>query len=209
MTYSRRYRRSHRGERKERVLHTRVPEVLETELKRLSEALRLPVSNIVRAAIEDVLEAAHAVTRTAEDEAQDIADRFAVLRQRAERYGRGNRGSRYDRDEPDEDYDPDEPGAPGGPEGPNRHDARYEDDKRAPRESYSESESDDRPDRRQIERALRGVIGFQKITLARDTECGLCGREMGAGEAALLAVRDRKGRRLILGAECLPAPEQK
>ena len=34
--------------KKERVLHTRIPAVLETELKRLAGSLRVPVSNLVR-----------------------------------------------------------------------------------------------------------------------------------------------------------------
>jgi hypothetical protein len=67
------------------VLHTRVPETLEIELKRLSETLRVPVSNIVRVAIEDVLEAAQTLGEAASDEAGDIADRLARLRQRTER----------------------------------------------------------------------------------------------------------------------------
>jgi hypothetical protein len=45
-------------EKKERVLHTRVPVVLERELKRFAENLRIPVSNLVRAILEDAMEAA-------------------------------------------------------------------------------------------------------------------------------------------------------
>jgi len=41
--------------KKERVLHTRVPAVLERELKRLAESLRVPVSNLVRAVLEDAV----------------------------------------------------------------------------------------------------------------------------------------------------------
>jgi hypothetical protein len=37
-----------REARKERVLHTRVPAVLERELKRFADNLRIPVSNLVR-----------------------------------------------------------------------------------------------------------------------------------------------------------------
>ena len=43
--------------KKERVLHTRVPAVLEEELKRLATALRMPVSNLVRAVLEDAVDA--------------------------------------------------------------------------------------------------------------------------------------------------------
>ena len=44
--------------KKERVLHTRVPAVLERELKRLAESLRVPVSNLVRAVLEDAVNVA-------------------------------------------------------------------------------------------------------------------------------------------------------
>ena len=46
------------GARKERVLHTRVPEVLERELKRFADNLRVPVSNLVRTILEDAVNAA-------------------------------------------------------------------------------------------------------------------------------------------------------
>ena len=42
--------------KKERVLHTRVPAVLEQELKRVANAWRVPVSNVVRALLEDALD---------------------------------------------------------------------------------------------------------------------------------------------------------
>jgi hypothetical protein len=66
-------------ERKERVLHTRVPEILEKELKRLSETMRLPVSNIVRAVLEDALEAAEHAGRTVQEEAWNVAERISWL----------------------------------------------------------------------------------------------------------------------------------
>jgi hypothetical protein len=44
--------------KKERVLHTRVPAVLEHELKRFADNLRIPVSNLVRAILEDALNVA-------------------------------------------------------------------------------------------------------------------------------------------------------
>jgi hypothetical protein len=43
------------GRKKERVLHTRVPAVLERELKRFADDLRIPVSNLVRTILEDAL----------------------------------------------------------------------------------------------------------------------------------------------------------
>ena len=44
--------------RKERVIHTRVPALLEEELKRFAEDLRVPVSNLIRTILEDALAAA-------------------------------------------------------------------------------------------------------------------------------------------------------
>lgn len=68
--------------RKERVLHTRVPEVLEVELKRTAQALRVPVSNLVRTILEDAVSAAQAVGRAAEDELRGAADRLGHERDR-------------------------------------------------------------------------------------------------------------------------------
>jgi hypothetical protein len=41
--------------KKERVIHTRVPAVLEAELKRFADNLRVPVSNLVRTILEDAV----------------------------------------------------------------------------------------------------------------------------------------------------------
>ncbi|MBX3193296.1 MAG: hypothetical protein KF819_40310 [Labilithrix sp.] len=63
-------------EKKERVLHTRVPAILERELKRLSENLRVPVSNLVRAILEDAVEAADAATETVEQRLRRAAGKL-------------------------------------------------------------------------------------------------------------------------------------
>lgn len=70
------------SEKKERVLHTRVPAVLEQELKRLAATLRVPVSNVVRTILEDALLTVESVGRRAEDELHSATERLA--RQRAE-----------------------------------------------------------------------------------------------------------------------------
>ncbi|MDQ3036911.1 MAG: hypothetical protein M3Y87_31245 [Myxococcota bacterium] len=66
--------------KKERVLHTRVPAVLESELKRLATNLRMPVSNLVRAILEDALDAVDAVGQRAEGELHGIAERLRTQR---------------------------------------------------------------------------------------------------------------------------------
>ncbi|MEM9189905.1 MAG: hypothetical protein AAGF12_12055 [Myxococcota bacterium] len=72
-------------ERKERVLHTRVPAVLEQELKRLAKSLRVPVSNVVRTILEDAVDTVDLVGRRAEDEIRDAAQRMARERARVRR----------------------------------------------------------------------------------------------------------------------------
>lgn len=69
--------------RKEKVLHTRVPVVLEEELKRLANALRVPVSNVVRTILEDAVQTVDAVQGRAEDELRDVADRLHARRSRS------------------------------------------------------------------------------------------------------------------------------
>lgn len=51
------------GERKEKVIHTRIPAALEEQIKRLAEGLRVPVSNLVRNMLEDAID----VTRRVRD----------------------------------------------------------------------------------------------------------------------------------------------
>jgi hypothetical protein len=71
--------------RKEKVLHTRVPAVLEQELKRLAKSLRVPVSNVVRAILEDAVDTMDVVGRRAESELRDVADRLSRERVRVRR----------------------------------------------------------------------------------------------------------------------------
>jgi hypothetical protein len=67
--------------KKERVLHTRVPAVLEEELKRLATALRMPVSNLVRAVLEDAVDAVEVVGERAEGELKGIVSRIHEKRE--------------------------------------------------------------------------------------------------------------------------------
>lgn len=74
--------KARRSAPKERVLHTRVPAVLERELKRLAHNLRVPVSNVVRAILEDAIDAVDTVGERAEGGLVGFAER--VQRQRDE-----------------------------------------------------------------------------------------------------------------------------
>jgi uncharacterized coiled-coil protein SlyX len=67
--------------RKERVLHTRVPAVLERELKRLADATRMPVSNLVRAILEDALSVAERAGGRVEEQLRHVAERMSKERE--------------------------------------------------------------------------------------------------------------------------------
>ncbi len=68
--------------KKERVLHTRVPAVLERELKRFAESLRVPVSNLVRTILEDALSVADAATENVEERLKKAAHQLEVEREK-------------------------------------------------------------------------------------------------------------------------------
>ncbi len=72
-------KKSRQDARKERVLHTRVPAVLEQELKRVANAWRVPVSNVVRALLEDALDTLEHLSRARGD-----ADEATVAPESAE-----------------------------------------------------------------------------------------------------------------------------
>ena len=70
------------SKKKERVLHTRVPAVLERELKRFAENLRVPVSNLVRTILEDALSVADAATENVEERLKKAAHQLEQERER-------------------------------------------------------------------------------------------------------------------------------
>jgi hypothetical protein len=68
--------------KKERVLHTRVPAVLERELKRFADNLRIPVSNLVRTILEDAVSVADAATENVEERLKKAALHLEKERER-------------------------------------------------------------------------------------------------------------------------------
>lgn len=71
-----------RADRKERVLHTRVPAVLEAELKRFAQSLRIPVSNLVRTILEDAMELADSASENVESRLKQAANHLEHERER-------------------------------------------------------------------------------------------------------------------------------
>ena len=74
-----------RDDKKERVLHTRVPAVLEAELKRFAQNLKVPVSNLVRTILEDALEVADAAGDRVEERLRKAATQLQSERERLRR----------------------------------------------------------------------------------------------------------------------------
>jgi hypothetical protein len=72
--------------RKERVLHTRVPAVLERELKRFADNLRIPVSNLVRTILEDALLVADAATGNVEERLRRAAQHLEKEREKIRKH---------------------------------------------------------------------------------------------------------------------------
>jgi len=70
------------ADKKERVLHTRVPAVLERELKRFAENLRMPVSNLVRTILEDAIQVADAAGENVESRLKHVAEHLEHERAR-------------------------------------------------------------------------------------------------------------------------------
>ena len=68
--------------RKERVLHTRVPAVLERELKRFADNLRIPVSNLVRTILEDAVSVADRAGDRVEERLRTAAEHLGHERER-------------------------------------------------------------------------------------------------------------------------------
>lgn len=68
--------------KKERVLHTRIPAVLEQELKRFADNLRIPVSNLVRTILEDAVSVADAAGSNVEAGLKSAAAQLQAERER-------------------------------------------------------------------------------------------------------------------------------
>jgi hypothetical protein len=169
------HERHSRREIKERVLHTRVPEGLEIQLKRVADSLRVPVSNLVRAVLENALEAAEVAARTTSNGNNELAERLAWMR----------RLRSYEEDG-DTEVGSDIESVSSGSDDGHRASRRHE------RKSALR------------DKMMRSVIGFQPLTLAKATRCAFCHREIAPEQPAYVTVRDRRGPRVIIGAECLP-----
>jgi len=93
-----RQRQRHERRRKQRILHTRISEGLEEDLRRAAEELRVPVSNLVRNVLEEAVSVVEAVgddfgelIDDVVESAEEVAGRFKERHVRR----RGSRGRRW------------------------------------------------------------------------------------------------------------------
>jgi hypothetical protein len=161
--------------KKERVLHTRVPAVLEEELKRLATNLRMPVSNVVRAILEDAIEAVEVVGERAEGTLEGIVDRISAQRQSLKSAVRGDK-------------------------------APVAKAEAAPAKPAEPATVCPDPDGDLAKVSLDGVIGFQRLALATEATCTVCGKKLPRGSEACRGVREESGPRVLLGPRCTLVP---
>lgn len=170
--------RSEGSSKKERVLHTRVPAVLEEELKRLATSLKMPVSNLVRAVLEDAVDAVDFATERAEGELKGIASRIHAQReslrsavQTGSATASAAEASLREKESAAMASSPSEVACPASS-----------------------------PD-------LEGVLGVQRLTLISESKCSVCGRVLARGSEACRGVRDDAGPKVLLGGRCSLLPE--
>jgi hypothetical protein len=94
-------RRERHRRRKERILHTRISDELEDDLRRAAEELRVPVSNLVRNLLEEAVSVVEAVSDEVGDwidevvgSAEEVADRVQSRRDRGAQDGQQGRSGR-------------------------------------------------------------------------------------------------------------------
>src|SRR5689334_16616190 len=68
---------------KEKVLHTRVPEALENQIKALADALRVPVSSLVRNILEDSVSVIDSATNGIDETLKNVSKNVRSLSERA------------------------------------------------------------------------------------------------------------------------------
>ena len=164
--------------RKEKVLHTRIPASLEEEIKRLADALAIPVSNLVRNILQDtvgmvgtVADHVEGVVTGLRDDARNlsshvVADRDNLRRKWADYQVRQTRAQTEAAPEPSGEAA--HPAAPATPP------------------------------------ALDGIFGWQPLKLNIETTCALCAGELSRGAEAFVGLGDDPRKRVFICPGCLP-----
>ncbi|MBZ0253655.1 MAG: BrnA antitoxin family protein, partial [Candidatus Methylomirabilis sp.] len=170
-------------ERKDKILHARIPEKLEAQLKQEARKMRIPVSNLVRNILEDTF---HFVDDIVADsfEIVDTVRRDAIhIAQTAARTYGSLSPKRQERPGEAEEAAPEEP------------ESGLETPAAAP-EGAEEAEAAADP--------FADIYGWQELRLSRDTECAACGGALQKGATAFLGQsEDPRAPRRWLCAPCM------
>jgi hypothetical protein len=86
-----RQRRYHPGERKERILHTRISDQLARDIRQMAEDLRVPVSNLVRNVLEETFSVVERVTDDMGPLLEDVIEQAERASDRIHQYQRRRR----------------------------------------------------------------------------------------------------------------------
>jgi len=173
--------------RKERVLHTRIPATLEDEIKRLADALAIPVSNLVRNILQDtvgmvgtVADHVGGLATGLRDDAKTLSSHGLQDRDRLRRKWAAYQ-ARQERQEP-------KAASPA---------------EAAPDAAAEQVEASAGPPAAPPP-SLDGIFGWQPLTLNIETTCALCARELSRGAEAYLGLGDDPRRRIFICPACLP-----
>lgn len=171
-------------ERKDKILHARIPEKLEAQLKQEARKMRIPVSNLVRNILEDTF---HFVDDIVADSFEIVdtvrRDAIHIAQTAARTYG---------------SLSPKRQERPGESEAP-------------PGEPESEVETPaDAPEGAETEEAeaagdpFADVLGWQELRLGRAAACAACGAALQKGATAFLGQsEDPRAPRRWLCAPCM------
>ena len=171
-----------RGRRKERVLHTRISEELHGAIRRAADDLRVPVSNLVRNALEDVFRAVDDVSETVSDFVGDVVSEVEDIRSRIREERAGRR-----------------------PKGEEAAEHAAEEAAWASRHDPIGHEAGERRTARGDRPAFEDVAGWQPLVLNRSQICGDCATDLAANADAYLGVSSTGRPPVFLCKDCLDA----
>jgi hypothetical protein len=204
-----RHRRRHRhGERKERVLHTRVSEQLSQDIRQLAEDLRVPASNLVRNVLEEVFTVVENVSDDVGDLFEDLVVEAEGARDRLRASGRtGRRRSARRRSRRSSDGDverelardersewgggfrgtEDERASDAARSGePAAHEPAAADARQEGADCAAEASEPTRTP--PFENPFPEVLGWQPLVLNHDVACGQCGVQLVRGRRAFVGL---------------------
>jgi hypothetical protein len=197
----RRRRGHHRSHRKERVLHTRVSERLSEDIRRVADDLRVPVSNLVRNALEEAFGAVERVSDEVGDLLDEVLGDAEGIEEEMRRIGRRyrRRHGRKQRDERDE-----EPAF--ATEGETAEDVEEVEARPASPPPAEAPVAGPAPEAGAgATMPFPEVLGWQSLLVNASQRCACDERELASGERAFVGLTERGLSRTFLCRECMAA----